>query len=101
VLHEAGGVNVLLARAVAGRMTGSWSLQGNLLFQKPLTEDRDAVDLITSIGWARKFSRGLSIGIEAIGGDLEGFWKRRRPKAAPGCWRVRACTSRRRDIGGS
>jgi hypothetical protein len=75
VLHEAGGVNVLLARAVAGRMTESWSLQGNLLFQKPLAEDRDAVDLITTIGWARKFSRGLSIGVEAIGEDLEGFWE--------------------------
>jgi hypothetical protein len=75
VLHEAGGVNVLLARAVAGRMTESWALQGNVLFQKPLAEDRDAVDLITTFGWARKVSQGLSLGVEAIGEDLEGFWE--------------------------
>ena len=75
MLHEAAGVNVLLARAVVGRTTASWSLQGNLLFQKPLAADRDAVDLITAVGWTRKFSRGLSLGIEAIGEDLEGFWE--------------------------
>ena len=75
VLHEAGGVNVLLARAVAGRTTESWLLHGNLLFQKPLSTDRDAVDLITSLGWARKLSHGVSLGVEAIGEDLEGFWE--------------------------
>jgi hypothetical protein len=75
VLREAGGVNVLLARVVAGRTTESWLLHGNVLFQKPLSADRDAVDLITSVGWARKLSHGVSLGVEAIGEDLEGFWE--------------------------
>lgn len=74
VLHEPDGVNVLLARVVAGRDADAWRVDGNLLFQKPLSSTRDAVDLITSIGWARKLSRGVSLGVEAIGEDLEGFW---------------------------
>jgi hypothetical protein len=75
VLHEAGGVNVLLARVVAGRNTNSWRLYGNALFQKPLSSERDSVDLLTSVGWARKLSHGVSLGVEAIGEDLEGFWE--------------------------
>src|SRR5262245_31220392 len=75
VLHEPDGVNVLLARIVGGRNTETWRLQGNLLFQKPLSTERDAVDLITSVGWARKLPRGVSLGVEAIGEDLEGFWE--------------------------
>ena len=75
VLHEAGGVNVLLARVVAGRIADTWRLHGNLLFQKPLASERDAVDLITSVGWARKLTRDVSLGVEAIGEDLEGFWE--------------------------
>jgi hypothetical protein len=76
VLHEAGGVNVMLARVVAGRTTNSWRLQGNLLFQKPMSSERDAVDLITSVGCARKVSRAVSLGVEVIGEDLEGFWEK-------------------------
>ena len=74
VLHEADGVNVLLARVVAGRNADSWRLQGDLQFQKPMSSERDALDLITSVGWARKLPRGVSLGVEAVGEDLEGFW---------------------------
>jgi hypothetical protein len=74
VQHEANGVNVLLSRVVAGRTTDATDLYGNVLFQKALSEGRDELDLITSVGWARKFSRGFSLGVEAIGEDLEGFW---------------------------
>jgi hypothetical protein len=75
VLHEPGGVNVLLARVVAGRNTDAWRLDGNLLFQKPLTTERDAVDLITSVGWTRRVASSVSLGVEAVGEDLEGFWE--------------------------
>jgi hypothetical protein len=74
VLHEPGGVNVLLARVVAGRNTDAWRLHGNLLFQKPMSSERDGLDLITSVGLARKVSHGVSLGVEAVGEDLEGFW---------------------------
>jgi hypothetical protein len=75
VLHEAGGVDVLLGRVTTGRETMTWRLHGNALFQKPLGEARDTVDLITSVGWARKLSRSVALGVEAIGEDLEGFWE--------------------------
>jgi hypothetical protein len=75
VLHEAGGVDVLLARVTAGRETNRWRLHGNALFQKPLGEGRDAIDLITSVGWARKLNSTIAVGLEAIGEDLEGFWE--------------------------
>jgi hypothetical protein len=74
LLHEADGVNVLLARVVAGHNAASWRLQGNVLFQKPMSSERDAVDLVTSVGWARKLSPSVSLGVEALGEDLEGFW---------------------------
>jgi hypothetical protein len=75
VLHEPDGTNVLLSRIVAGRATDASDLYGNLLFQKPLSSQRDALDLISSAGWARKLSHDVSLGVEAIGEDLEGFWE--------------------------
>jgi hypothetical protein len=75
MLHEPDGVNVWLGRIVAGRNADTWLVHGNLLFQKPIATDRDAVDLITSVGWAHKLPHGMSLGAEAIGEDLEGFWE--------------------------
>lgn len=76
LLHEAGGVDVLLGRVVAARESEFWRLNGNVLFQKPVgVEGRDAVDLLTSIGWARRINPAVSLGLEAIGEDLEGFWE--------------------------
>ena len=81
VLHEAGGTNVLLARVVGGREAETWRLHGNAVFQKPLASDRDAMDLITTFGWAWKLTRSVALGVEGIGEDLEGFWE---PEEAEG-----------------
>jgi hypothetical protein len=76
VLHEARGVNVLLARVVATRESELWRVNGNVLLQKPVgVPGRDAVDLLTTIGWARRINATVSLGVEAIGEDLEGFWE--------------------------
>jgi hypothetical protein len=75
VLHEAGGTNVLLGRVIAGREADSWRLHGNAVFQKPLADNRDAVDLITTVGWAWKATASVAVGVEGIGEDLEGFWE--------------------------
>jgi hypothetical protein len=75
VQHEAGGVDVLLGRIVGGRESDTWRLHGNLLFQKPLATDRDSIDLITTIGWARKLTPAVALGVEGVGEDLEGFWE--------------------------
>jgi hypothetical protein len=74
MLREAGGASVLLARVVAGREFGLWRLHGNALFQKPLAAGRDAVDLITTVGWSRRLGGSVSLGLEGIVEDIEGFW---------------------------
>jgi hypothetical protein len=76
VLHEGGGVDVLLGRFVAARESEFWRLNGNVLLQKPVgVPDRDALDVLTTIGWARRINAAVSLGVEAIGEDLEGFWE--------------------------
>ena len=75
VRHEAEGVNVLLGRVAAGRSMGGWRLDGNALFEKPYAAARDAVDLITSLGVARRVTPSVHVGVELIGEDLEGFWE--------------------------
>ncbi len=73
--HESAGVNVLLGRVIAGRRFDAWRLDGNLLFEKPFSTGRDAVDLITTFGVARTLTPMLHAGLEVIGEDLEGFWE--------------------------
>jgi hypothetical protein len=72
--HESMGINVLLGRVAAGRSFSAWRLDGNALFEKPFAIDRDAVDLITSLGVSRQVASFLRAGVEVIGEDLEGFW---------------------------
>jgi hypothetical protein len=69
------GVDVLLARVTTGRETAAWRLHGNALLQKPLGGRRDAIDLITAMGWAGKITPSFALGLEAIGEDLEGIWE--------------------------
>lgn len=74
VLHEASGIDVLLARVIGGHEGDRWRLHGNLLLQKPLTPGRDPLDLITTVGWARRLTPAVALGVEGLGEDLEGFW---------------------------
>lgn len=74
MLREAGGVNVALARVVAGRDYAQWRLHGNLLFQKAMASARDDVDIVTTVGWARRINRSASLGVEGVAEDFEGFW---------------------------
>jgi hypothetical protein len=79
--HESAGVNVLLGRIVAGRTFSVWRLDGNALFEKPSSSGRDAMDLITTLGVARRVLPAVHVGVEMIGEDLEGFWE---PEEAEG-----------------
>lgn len=73
--HEVGGVNVLLGRVVAGRHVDAWRLDGNVVFEKPFSTNRDSVDVVTTFGVARRLTSAMHVGIEVIGEDLEGFWE--------------------------
>jgi hypothetical protein len=74
VRHEYSGTNVLLARAAVGRRFSSWMSYGNLLLEKPLTSDRDGIDVMLTLGLSYDLTNTLRLGIEAVGQDLEGFW---------------------------
>ena len=66
--------------AALGRVSLGWSdhntlLFGNLGFEKPFAAGRDALDVISSLGWLQRLGRGWRVGVEAVGEDLEGLWE--------------------------
>jgi hypothetical protein len=73
--HESGGVDVVVGRIALGRPIGVSRLQTNVVLEKPLAVQRDAVDVVTTAGWTRPVTSAVWIGIEGIGEDLEGFWE--------------------------
>lgn len=81
VRREWTGEATLLARAALGHAGRRSTLFGNLRLEKPFAADRDAVDLITSLGWHYRFGSAVHLGVEALGEDLEGFWE---PEEAEG-----------------
>jgi hypothetical protein len=101
VLHEAGGVNVLLARLVAGHSAELWNLQGNLLLQKPISSERDAIDLITSVGWSRKLPAASRWASKRSARTSKDSGNRRKRKEARGCSRDPAFVSLPTDAAGS
>jgi hypothetical protein len=72
--REYSRTDVMLARVGVGRSTSRSMLHGNVLFEKPMSGDRDAVDLISTIGAGRRFGSAVTMSVEAVGQDLEGFW---------------------------
>jgi hypothetical protein len=85
VLREADGVDVALSRIVVGRDFENWRLHGNVLFEKPLASNRDALDLITTVGWARRVAEAVSLGVEASARIWKDSGIPPKPKAVPGC----------------
>jgi hypothetical protein len=77
VRQEWDGTRVLIARALAGAQALGGRLQGSLVIERafgPAGADRDAADLITTVGWSRRIGERFGAGVEGIGQDLEGFW---------------------------
>lgn len=74
VLHEADDATVRLGRIVASRATDRTQTIGNVLCEHPDSPMRDPVDVIATAGWASRLTPDVSLGIEGIGEDLEGFW---------------------------
>jgi hypothetical protein len=69
------GTSAVLARVCLGWSRPKTVLFGNALIEKPFAAGRDAVDLITTLGWLQNVGHGLRLGVEAVGEDLEGFWE--------------------------
>ncbi len=69
------GTSVALGRACVSWSAGGTLVSTNVRLEKPLAADRDAIDVITTAGWLQSVGRGLRVGVEAVGEDLEGFWE--------------------------
>jgi hypothetical protein len=76
VRREFDGTNVWLGRVIVGHAFERSQVYGNVLIEKAGGNGRDAADLVTSIGWSRRVTPQMSLGFEAVGEDLEGFWSR-------------------------
>ncbi len=66
---------VALSRLTAAYDMLNWRFGANVRFEKAFDKDRDAFDIISSIGVHRQISGDFFGGIEAVGQDLEGFWE--------------------------
>ena len=58
----------------AGASFARSRLDAVVLAERPLARGRDAVDLVTSVGWMRDLGTHAHLGAEAVGQDTEGFW---------------------------
>ncbi len=74
-LREYLGTNVLLMRFAAGRRWTRLAMHGNAVIEKPFAANRDAVDVITSVGASFRVHHRARVGLEAIGEDLEGLFE--------------------------
>jgi hypothetical protein len=61
----------------AGRTFARSRFDASVLAERPVgrdREERDAVDLVTGLGWMHAVGSRVHLGVEALGQDLEGFW---------------------------
>jgi len=72
--REWSGGATALGRVSIGWTGGSTLVCGNLRIEKPFSQGRDTVDLISSLGVMHRLAHGVRVGFEAVGEDLEGFW---------------------------
>ncbi|HEY4196007.1 MAG TPA: hypothetical protein VGM63_10755, partial [Mucilaginibacter sp.] len=66
---------VALSRVTAMYEDLSWRFGANVRFEKAFDKERDAFDVISTLGVQRHITGQLFGGIEAVGQDLEGFWE--------------------------
>jgi hypothetical protein len=64
-----------LVRVGGVRATERLSLAADVLMERPRVAGRDALDVITTVGFAHAIVPSVWLGIEAVGSDLEGLWE--------------------------
>lgn len=69
------GVGTLLADFAGSTPIGKSRVALSVAFERPMSEARDEVDLLTSAGWMKPFGSRFQAGVEVCGQDLEGFWE--------------------------
>lgn len=73
--QEDTGVTTLLASFAGSVPLGTSRAALSVNFERPVSEARDEVDLLTSAGWMKPFGSRFQAGVEVCGQDLEGFWE--------------------------
>jgi hypothetical protein len=77
-MRDYGGTGVALARFGAGWRSSTWNATANLRLERPFanesSERRDAVDVVTALGFMKRINGTLQVGFEGVGQDLEGFF---------------------------
>jgi hypothetical protein len=69
------GTGVATAHMVAARRGSDWQVAGNVRFEHPFNPDRDAVDLLTSLGYEHRLGSAAAVGVEGVGEDLAGLFE--------------------------
>lgn len=64
----------MLSRITLAYKSSRWKTGGNIIFEKAMASNRDAIDVITSLGLHYRLIGEFYGGLEAVGEDLEGFW---------------------------
>jgi hypothetical protein len=73
-IREYLGANVLFGRIVVARDFSRFNISANTVFEKAFVEGRDAIDVITSLGFSYGISENFRPAVEVLGEDLEGFF---------------------------
>jgi len=73
--QEDTGVTTLMASFAGSLPLGTSRVAMSVNFERPVSEARDEVDLLTSAGWMKPFGSRFQAGVEVCGQDLEGFWE--------------------------
>jgi hypothetical protein len=73
--HEYSGTMVGLVRVAGARATARSALAADVLLERPHATGRDALDVITTVGFAHAIAPSVWLGVEAVGSDLEGLWE--------------------------
>jgi len=75
VSRDYSSVMSLMGRVTASYDAPRWKAGANILFEKAMAENRDGIDVISSIGFQYRLLGKLYGGFETVGEDLEGFWE--------------------------
>lgn len=74
VTRDYSSVFSLMSRITLSYDAPQWKAGGNLLLEKAFADGRDAIDVVTSLGFHYRLAGRLYGGFETVGEDLEGFW---------------------------
>lgn len=75
ISRDYSSVMSMLSRVTLSYDALRWKAGGNILFEKAFAENRDDIDVITSLGFHYRLLNNLYGGFETVGEDLEGFWE--------------------------